>query len=81
MHHWDGWGWSWGMGIWMIVWWLLLFAAAVALVWLIVRATRGAGASPGPTQRETPEEIARRRFASGEIDREEYQRMIEDLRR
>ena len=30
---------------------------------------------------ETPEQILKRRYARGEIEREEYQRRLEDLRR
>lgn len=30
---------------------------------------------------ETPEEILKRRYARGEIEREDYQRRLEDLRR
>jgi len=31
--------------------------------------------------REMPEEILKKRFACGEIDREEYERRLQDLRR
>ena len=65
-------GWL-GMGIGMIVW-----VAVVALViWLIVRAFSGRAGGGG----ESAEELLRRRFASGEIDAEEYQKRLEVLRK
>jgi putative membrane protein len=69
-----GWGWpGWYMGWVGIVW----FAFLVLLVWLLAR--RDAAARP--PHRETPEEILKRRYASGEISQEDYQRMLAELRR
>lgn len=71
----DG-GWL-AMGGGMVLFWLAL-AAVLALV--LVAAVR---AGRGPTERreESPEEILKRRYARGEIDREEFQHRLEDLRR
>jgi putative membrane protein len=60
---------------WMGLWWILGLAALVALVWVVVRI------SSGTPREESPEGILRRRYARGEIDREEYQRQLEDLRK
>jgi uncharacterized membrane protein len=60
---------------WMWIWWLLGIVALIA----IVRAVAPGGWQQGPT-RESAEEILRRRYASGEIDEEEYQRMLRTLR-
>jgi putative membrane protein len=70
MHWWNG---DWHVG-WMTVWWLLAVVLIAVVVWVLVRAggTLGGG-------RETPEQILKRRYASGEIDRETYQRMLTDL--
>lgn len=75
MHGWDG---GWHMGWWMIWWWIL----GVALVVLVFRLLVGAGRGPtdGRPSRDSAEEILKRRYASGEIDRETYQRMAADLR-
>jgi len=74
----DGGGWL-AMGLTMVLW----LAAAIVVVWLIVRALlaleRRGGPGEGPA-RETPEEILRRRFAAGEIDAEEFRRRMEVLR-
>ena len=65
------------MGWWMALWWITGIVVLVLLVWLV------AGASGGflPRGDETPEQILKRRYAKGEIERDEYQRRLEDLRR
>jgi putative membrane protein len=73
--HQGGWmfmGWTW-------IFWLLVI---VALAMLAVALMRGFSRSDGGSRRqESPEEILKRRYANGEIEREEYQRRLEDLRR
>ncbi len=65
------------MGWWMPLWWAFGAGFMVLLVWLITRASGGAA----PRIEDSPEQILKRRYARGEIDREEYQRRLEDLRR
>ena len=65
------------MGWWMALWWTFVLAFFVLLVWVVARA---AGGFPGRAD-ETPEQILKRRYARGEIEREEYQRRLDDLRR
>lgn len=60
----------------MILWWIV---GIVVLVWLVRLATGSVG-GPGARSEETPEQILKRRYANGEIDREQYQRQLEDLR-
>ena len=59
---------------WMGIWWVLPFLIA-AVFWAALK-TRSRPDGP----RETPEEILKRRYAKGEIDREAYQRMLGDIR-
>lgn len=66
-----GWGW---MGL----WWVLILLVIAAVVWFAASAARRNGGQP---REETPEQVLKRRYARGEIDRETYQRMLEDLRR
>ena len=68
----TGW-WMW----WMPFAWVLGLAVLMLLVWMIARA---AGGFPGRAE-DTPEQILKRRYARSEIDREEYDRRLTDIRR
>ena len=74
MWGWDGGGGWWAMGLGVIVW----LVVVVLAVWLVVRlvSQRPSGGSV-----ESAEELLRRRFASGEIDAEEYDRRLAILKR
>jgi putative membrane protein len=50
------------------------------VIWLMVRLV-GRGRPPGGDAGRRAEEILMERYARGEIDRETYQRMLDDLRR
>ncbi len=72
----GGYGMGWFGGILMIVFWALLIAVLVLVVrWLL--ASSGKGGSGGAV--ETPLEILKRRYARGEIDKEEFERMKKAL--
>ncbi len=70
----------WLMGVFVV----FVIGAIVLVIWAIRESGRPAhlagpqnmqtGAMPPPAPRETPLEILARRFASGEINAEEYQR-------
>ena len=62
---------TWGVGMWLMMSFMILFwVGIVALViWLIVRTTRGGSYV---SERRTPVEIARERYAKGEISKEEF---------
>jgi len=64
------------MGGWMVLWWGFGLVVLVLLVWLIAKAVGGTS-----TRDDTPEQILKRRYAQGEIDHDEYQRRLEDVRR
>jgi putative membrane protein len=57
-----------------MVFWL---AVLILLVWVVAR---GAGSQSWRID-ETPEQILKRRYARGEIEREEYERRLSDLRK
>ena len=65
------------MGWWMVVWWVV----GIVVLLLLVRVVVGSLGGPSARGDETPEQILKRRYAKGEIEREEYQRRLEDLRR
>ena len=76
MWRWDGFhaGWmGWWMGLWMLFW----LGVLILLVWIVARAA----SSKGWRTDETPEQILKRRYARGEIEREEYERRLTDLRK
>jgi putative membrane protein len=73
------WGWDAGGGWLMMGIGMLIWVALIALVvWLVIRAV---GQRPGTGGSESAEDLLRRRYASGEIDAEEYQSRLETLRR
>jgi len=72
MHgYWMGDGWF-GMGL----WWLLLVALVVAVGVLVLR--RASSDNPS-APRETARDILDKRYARGEIDRDEYEQKKRDL--
>ena len=74
----DGWWWFW-MGMMMVFVWLPLL---VALIWAL-RQFGGPGQAAAPPQdrRREPSalDLARRAYARGDLDRERYLQIIEDL--
>ena len=63
---------------WMGLWWIV----GLALLFFVVWAAARAGSSPGSARaEESPETILKRRYARGEIDREEFDRRLTDLRK
>lgn len=64
-------------GFWMIIFWILIIAALVFLIKLLV----GKGSSGNGNKIEGPSamEILKRRYASGEISKEEFEQKKKDL--
>lgn len=71
-----GWGGTEHMvGMWL--WWAIGIGVIVAIVWLLARTSSSTGGNAG----QSAEEILKRRYAKGEIDKDEYNRRLEDLRK
>ncbi len=69
----GGWGWMATGWITMLLFWVLIIAGAVVAVrWMNAR-----GATGQPP--ETPLEILRRRYASGELTKEQFESMKRDV--
>ncbi|HUU63001.1 MAG TPA: SHOCT domain-containing protein [Dehalococcoidia bacterium] len=72
-----------GMGWWMAfggIFMLLFWGAVIALVvWGISRLRGGRGSSTGPAEKRTPLDIAKERYAKGEISQEEFEQIKKDL--
>ena len=63
---------------WMGLGWLVGLAVLALLVWVVARAV---GSPIQPRGEDSPETILKRRYARGEVDREEYERRLTDLRK
>ena len=70
--------WGWGMGFGMLFM-VLFWGSIIALIaWLIVRLTRRENNGSG-TEKRKPLDIARERYARGEITKEEFDNLKKDL--
>jgi len=68
-----------GMGILMLAFWLLILAGIGFLIWFIVASLRPGQPVPPRIFGETPAEILKRRYASGEITTDQYEDMKRTL--
>ncbi len=76
MMHWGNFGWGMGLGwIYMIVFWAAIFTAVIYLVKLVERK------SGSEVPHETPLDVIKHRFAQGEITKDEFERMKDELRK
>jgi len=74
MWFWPNWGW-WGMGLGMLLM-IVFWGGLIALVtWIIFRLVRS-GQQPSS---QTPLDIAKARYAKGEISKEEFEQIKKDL--
>jgi putative membrane protein len=67
-----GWMWGVGMGLGMLLFWGALILGIVLLV-------RMAGGGAGPQSYGTPLDVLKRRYAAGEVTREQFEQMRRDL--
>ena len=75
------WYWHQGMGWWMVfggIWMLLFWGAIIGLViWGISTLTGRRGSGVGAPR--TPLDIAKERYAKGELSKEEFEQIRKDL--
>lgn len=70
------------MGGWMWFGWIGGGLVLLALVWILIRNVQRENPPEGSlSEKDTPEEELKRRYARGEIDRVEYERKLDDLRK
>lgn len=68
-------GWSHMGGMW--IFWLLILVIIVVGVWWGSRSLSGRRPSERP---ESPEDILKKRYARGEIDKDEYEERLQNLK-
>ncbi len=74
MMNWGNYGWGMGSGwIFMVLFWALVILGIVYIVQAVSRKAGQSGAE------ETPLDILKKRYAKGEITKEEFERMKDDL--
>ncbi len=72
-------GWAWGLG--MGLGGLAMLAFWGALIVGVVVLTRALGGGPGRRWHVSPIDVLKRRYAAGEITREQYEQIRQDLER
>ncbi len=77
----GGWGnmMNYGTGYGGMSMWIIVLIVIGVLVYFIVQSQKKNGQTP--TQNESPLDILKRRYANGEIAKEEYEKMKKDLER
>ena len=70
--------WTWGMGGWMFIGMAFMVFFWGGIIFLVVWAVKRMSGR-GPAASHTPLEIARERYARGEITREQYEQFKKDL--
>jgi len=73
--YWDG---DWHMN-WMGLWMVLGVVLVAVLLWAFLRGLGGVDGVRRSAE-DTPEQLLKRRYARGEIDRETFLRMRDDLK-
>lgn len=63
-------------GGWMVIVWILIIGL---IIWGVIALTRHSGSRSGSITERAPLDIARERYAKGEITREEFERMKKAL--
>ncbi len=69
-----------GMGAWILLWSLIGLALLVLIILAIIWMVRHLFVRPAHERQDSAEAELRRRYAAGEIDRDEYLRRRTDLR-
>jgi putative membrane protein len=68
-------GWGWLMMLFLVIFWLLLVGGVIWLIiWLVKKTDQQRTGG-----QEQPLDILKRRYARGEINQEEYERMKQEL--
>lgn len=76
----GGWyGMGWFGGIFMIIFWILIIVGIVVLIKWVSTMSKGTPVQGGGQQEDSAIEILRRRYAKGDITKEEFEEKKKDL--
>ncbi len=67
--------WGLGMGIGMTIFWLIV----IAVIFILIKQGIGGGAGQSREQPESPLKILQKRYASGEIEKDEFESKKKEL--
>jgi putative membrane protein len=77
MHNYGSWGMGWGGGLLMA---LVSIAFVALVIWGVVRLTKHDGCcATTTTTKQSPIDIAKERYAKGEITKEQFEQIKKDL--
>lgn len=79
MHGYGLGGWGIAMMVFMALFWLLILLGIVFVVWFLIDSARRAIAGQPALPHETPLQVLQKRYARGEITREQYLEMKREL--
>ena len=73
--HWDGgyYGWGWGMGFFMVIFWVLVIVGIVYLIRALI------GTERKGIKEESALDVLKKRYAKGEISKEEFEEKKRDI--
>lgn len=66
------------MGFWMTLFWLIIIIVAAYLIYRLIKSDRTLAS--GRTTERTADDILAERYAKGELTRDEYLKMKEDIK-
>ncbi len=66
-----------GFGGWMIIIWIVIIGL---IVWGVVAFTRRGGSRSDAVETQDPIEMAKKRYAKGEISKQEFEQIKKDLK-
>ena len=69
MMYFDGWGWMW-------ILWIVIIGL---VVWGVIALVKHTSSTSNTSQKSNPLEIAKERYARGEITKEEFEQIKKDL--
>jgi putative membrane protein len=76
VHDWGMMNWGWGGAFFQLLFWIVLI---VVIIWAVKYLTAHGRGTTSSSSEESALDILRKRYARGEIDKEEFERKKQDL--